>query len=30
MEQRRKTMIEWADSLDKLHIGAEVIQFKTA
>jgi hypothetical protein len=30
MEQRRKMMIEWADYLDKLRIGAEVIQFKKA
>lgn len=30
MDQRRKMMAEWADYLDKLKAGAEVIQFKTA
>jgi integrase len=30
MEQRRKMMTEWADYLDKLRIGAEVIQLRTA
>jgi len=30
LEQRRKMMLEWADYLDKLRIGADVIQFKTA
>ena len=30
MEQRRKMMIEWADYLDELRIGAEVIQFRAA
>jgi integrase len=28
MEQRRKMMVEWADYLDKLRIGAEVIQIR--
>jgi integrase len=30
MEQRRKMMTEWADYLDKLRIGGEVIQLRTA
>ena len=30
MEQRRRMMSEWADYLDKLRMGAEVIQFKKA
>lgn len=30
LEQRRKMMLEWADYLDKLRPGAEVIQFKSA
>ena len=30
MEQRRKMMMEWADYLDKLRIGGEVIQLKVA
>ena len=30
MEQRRRMMKEWADYLDKLRIGADVIQFKAA
>ncbi|TAM39971.1 MAG: DUF4102 domain-containing protein [Burkholderiaceae bacterium] len=30
MEQRRKMMIVWADYLDKLRMGADVIQFKKA
>jgi integrase len=30
MEQRRKMMIEWAAYLDKLRMGADVIQFKAA
>ena len=30
MEQRRKMMLEWADYLDKLRAGAEIIQFKAA
>lgn len=30
MDQRRKMMSEWADYLDKLKAGAEVIQFKSA
>jgi hypothetical protein len=32
MEQRRKMMREWADYLDRLRLGAEVIPFprKTA
>ena len=30
LEQRRKMMLEWADYLDKLRAGAEVIQFKSA
>jgi integrase len=30
MDQRRKMMIEWADYLDKLRTGGEVIQFKAA
>ena len=30
MEQRRKMMIEWADYLDKLRMGGEVILFKAA
>ena len=30
MEQRRKMMIEWADYLDKLRTGGEVLQFKVA
>ncbi len=30
MEQRRKMMVEWADYLDKLRIGADLIQFKVA
>ncbi len=30
MEQRRKMMLEWADYLDKLRMGGEVIQFKAA
>ena len=30
LEQRRKMMLEWADYLDKLRMGADVIQFKTA
>ena len=30
MEQRRKMMAEWADYLDKLRIGADVIQLRTA
>lgn len=30
MEQRRRMMNEWADYLDKLRIGADVIQLKTA
>jgi len=30
MEQRRRMMTEWADYLDKLRIGADVIQFKAA
>ena len=30
MEQRRRMMSDWADSLDKLRMGAEVIQFKKA
>jgi integrase len=30
MEQRRKMMIEWADYLDKLRTGADVIEFKKA
>ena len=29
MEQRRKMMIEWADYLDKLRIGADVIPLRT-
>ena len=29
MEQRRKMMIEWADYLEKLRVGAEVIQLRT-
>ena len=29
MEQRRKMMLEWADYLDKLAAGADVIQFRT-
>jgi integrase len=28
MDQRRKMMVEWADYLDKLRIGAEVIQIR--
>jgi integrase len=30
MEQRRKMMTVWADYLDKLRMGADVIQFKNA
>jgi len=30
MEQRRRMMSDWADYLDKLRMGAEVIQFKKA
>jgi integrase len=30
MEQRRAMMKTWADYLDKLRVGADVIQFKTA
>ena len=30
MEQRRRMMTEWADYLDKLRVGADVIQFKKA
>ena len=30
MEQRRRMMNDWADYLDKLRMGAEVIQFKKA
>lgn len=30
MDQRRKMMIEWADYLDKLRMGADVIQLKKA
>ncbi|WP_296909057.1 integrase arm-type DNA-binding domain-containing protein [Polaromonas sp.] len=30
LEQRRKMMLEWADYLDKLRLGAEVIQLKKA
>jgi integrase len=30
MDQRRKLMLEWADYLDKLRLGAEVIQLTTA
>ena len=30
MEQRRKMMTVWADYLDKLRVGADVIQFKAA
>lgn len=30
LEQRRVMMLEWADYLDKLRLGAEVIQFRTA
>ena len=29
MDQRRKMMLEWADYLDKLRIGAEVISLRT-
>lgn len=30
MEQRRRMMSEWADYLDKLRMGADVVQLKTA
>ena len=30
MDQRRKMMLEWANYLDKLRIGAEVVEFKAA
>jgi hypothetical protein len=30
MDQRRKMMAIWADYLDKLRMGADVIQFKKA
>ena len=30
MDQRRKMMIEWADYLNKLRIGADVISIRTA
>ncbi len=30
MEQRRKMMVEWADYLDKLRVGADVIQLRGA
>ncbi|MHB1199175.1 MAG: tyrosine-type recombinase/integrase [Polaromonas sp.] len=30
LEQRRKMMVEWADYLDKLRIGADVIPLRTA
>ena len=30
MEQRRKMMVEWADYLDKLRVGAEVIPLRGA
>jgi integrase len=30
LEQRRRMMLEWADYLDKLRVGADVIQLRTA
>jgi len=30
MEQRRSMMLEWANYLDKLRRGADVVQFKAA